>query len=67
MCRSPTCRQQLRLAWMEKGVYVGFADGAVWFLRRDMPLDGLERFFTINGAGGNDRDVCPISHNLGSV
>ena len=32
------------------GVHVIFADGAVWFLRADVPLDDLKHFFTIEGA-----------------
>ena len=33
-----------------RGVHVIFADGAVWFLRADVPLDELKKFFTIEGA-----------------
>jgi hypothetical protein len=32
------------------GVHVIFADGAVWFLRADVPLGQLRKFFTIEGA-----------------
>jgi hypothetical protein len=38
------------------GVHVLFADGQVWFLRRDVPLDDLRKFFTINGAKRYDRE-----------
>jgi hypothetical protein len=31
------------------GVHVIFADGAVWFLRADVPLGELRKFFTIEG------------------
>lgn len=39
-----------------RGVFVVFADGAVWFLHRDVPLDDLKKFFTIEGAKRYDRD-----------
>lgn len=32
------------------GVHVVFADGAVWYLRADVPLEDLKKFFTIEGA-----------------
>lgn len=38
------------------GVHVLFADGAVWFLRPDTPLDGLKKFFTIEGAKRHNRE-----------
>jgi hypothetical protein len=40
-----------------RGVHVGFADGFVWFLRNDVPLEKLKKFLTIDGASENDRDV----------
>jgi hypothetical protein len=39
------------------GVHVGFADGFVWFLRPEVPVDVLKKFFTIEGARRNSRDV----------
>jgi hypothetical protein len=39
-----------------RGVLVAFADGKVWFLRADVPLDELKKFFTIEGAKRNDRE-----------
>lgn len=39
-----------------KGVHVAFADGVVWHLRSDTPLDDLKRFFTIKGAKQYDRE-----------
>lgn len=38
-----------------KGVHVAFADGNVWFLRRDVPIGDIKRFFTIEGAKTHDR------------
>jgi len=38
------------------GVHVLFADGAVWFLRADVPLGELTEFFTIEGAKRYDRE-----------
>jgi len=38
------------------GVHVLFADGAVWFLRADVPLGELREFFTIEGAKRYDRE-----------
>lgn len=38
------------------GVHVVFADGAVWFLRSDTPLEELKKFFTIDGAKQFDRE-----------
>ena len=40
-----------------RGVHVVFADGLVWFLSRDVPLEKLKKFFTIDGARKNDRNV----------
>lgn len=39
----------------QEGVHVAFADGAVWFLRQEMPREYLSRFFTIRGATRYDR------------
>jgi hypothetical protein len=33
-----------------------FADGAVWFLRRDVPFEDLKKFFTVDGASAFDRE-----------
>lgn len=38
-----------------EGVLVGFADGQVWFLRNDVPLQDLLAFMTIPGAKESDR------------
>lgn len=38
------------------GFNVLFADGAVWFLKADVPLENVEKFFTIDGAERYDRD-----------
>lgn len=38
------------------GFHVAFADGTVWFIRKDIPFDRLRRFFTIEGARTADRD-----------
>lgn len=38
------------------GVHVLLADGTVWFLRAEVPLDDLKKFFTIEGAKKYDRD-----------
>lgn len=38
-----------------RGVHVLFADGTVWFLRREVPLQDLKKFFTIRGAEQYDR------------
>jgi hypothetical protein len=40
-----------------RGVHVVFADGALWFLKNDVPLENLKKFFTIDGAKKNDRNV----------
>jgi len=37
------------------GVLVLFADGAVWFLKADVPVADLKKFFTIEGAKRYDR------------
>ncbi len=39
-----------------KGVHVVFADQSVWYLRKDVPLDVLRTFFTIEGARRFDRE-----------
>jgi hypothetical protein len=39
-----------------QGVHVLFADGRVWYLRADVPLDDLKKFFTIAGAREHDRE-----------
>jgi hypothetical protein len=46
------------------GVHVLFADGSVWVLRPDVPLEDLKKFFTIEGAKRYDRDqvLGPYSH-----
>jgi len=38
------------------GFHVAFADCSVWFLRRDVPLADVEKFFTIAGAARYDRN-----------
>ena len=38
------------------GVHVLFADGWVWVLRPDVPLEDLTKFFTIEGAKRYDRE-----------
>jgi hypothetical protein len=39
-----------------EGVMVAFADGAIWHLRRDIPLADLKKFFTIEGAKEYNRE-----------
>jgi hypothetical protein len=39
-----------------EGLHVLFADAAVWYLRADVPLDDLKKFFTIAGAKQYDRE-----------
>ncbi|MHC4177455.1 MAG: DUF1559 family PulG-like putative transporter [Planctomycetota bacterium] len=39
------------------GVHVLFANGEVWFLRREVPLADLKKFFTIEGAKRYDREM----------
>jgi hypothetical protein len=39
------------------GVHVEFADGLDWFLRSDVPVDNLRKFFTIDAARENDRNM----------
>jgi hypothetical protein len=38
------------------GVLVLFADGEVWFVPADVPLEDLAKFFTIEGAKEHDRE-----------
>jgi hypothetical protein len=38
------------------GVRVIFADFVVWFLRSDVPLEDLKKFFTLEGAKSNSRE-----------
>jgi len=38
------------------GVHVLFADAAVWYLRKEVPLDDLKKFFTVAGAKQFDRE-----------
>lgn len=38
------------------GLHVLFADGTVWFLRRDVPLAELRKFCTVDGARRHDRE-----------
>ena len=38
------------------GLYVGFADGAVWLLKNDVPFETLEKLFTVSGAKKNKRE-----------
>lgn len=40
-----------------EGLFVAFADGNVWFLKSDVPLEDLKLFFTIDGAAKSDRKV----------
>ena len=37
--------------------YVGFADRSVWLLRADIPFEVLSRFFTVEEARRQDRDL----------
>ena len=39
-----------------RGFHVAFADGQVWFIRRDTPFEILEKFLTVEGAFSVDRD-----------
>jgi hypothetical protein len=32
------------------GVHVLFADGTVWYLHKEVPLDDLKKFFTVENA-----------------
>ncbi len=38
-----------------EGVYVVFADGEVWYLRKDVPLDNVRKFLTIESATNHNR------------
>jgi hypothetical protein len=38
------------------GLCVLFADGAVWFLKSEVPLENLRKFFTIESAKQHDRE-----------
>jgi prepilin-type processing-associated H-X9-DG protein len=38
------------------GLHVLFADGSVWFIPSTVPLEGLKKFFTIEGARAHDRE-----------
>lgn len=46
------------------GMHVAFADGAVWFLRKDVPWEDLKKFFTLEGARQLDRErvLGPYAH-----
>lgn len=44
------------------GVHVLFADGSVWFLDADTPLDDIAKFFTIAGAKQFDREKILAAH-----
>ena len=50
-----------------RGVHVGFADGVVWFLTRDVPLDDLRKFFTVKGATRYDREFVLESYLIREV
>lgn len=39
-----------------EGVFVGFADGQVWYLDRSIPFERLRKFFTVSGARNSERD-----------
>jgi prepilin-type processing-associated H-X9-DG protein len=39
-----------------KGVHVGFADGAVWRLSKDVPIHDLKKLCTLEGATQHDRE-----------
>ena len=39
-----------------RGLCVLFADGTVWFLNSEVPLENLKKFFTIEGAKQHDRE-----------
>jgi hypothetical protein len=38
------------------GFHVLFADGQIWFLSPSVPLEELQKFFTLDGAKAHDRD-----------
>jgi hypothetical protein len=38
------------------GFHVLFADGQIWFLSSDVPLEKVQKFFTIDGAKKHDRE-----------
>lgn len=40
-----------------QGLFVAFADGEVWFLTSNVPLENLKQFLTIDGAAKCDRKV----------
>ena len=46
------------------GVHVLFADASVWFLSKEVPLDDLKRFFTVEGAKQHDRDQVLAPYRL---
>lgn len=37
------------------GYLVAFADGAVWYIRKDVPREAISKFFTVKEARQNDR------------
>jgi hypothetical protein len=39
-----------------EGFLVGFIDGAVWWIRKDVPQEVILPFLTLEGAGKHDRD-----------
>lgn len=41
----------------EDGFLVGFADGAVWFLRKDIPTNVILPFMSISGDRKRDRSI----------
>jgi hypothetical protein len=47
------------------GVTVVFADGNVWFLRADVPLADLKKFFTIDGAKKHNREALLGPYRVG--
>ena len=40
-----------------EGFLVGFVDGSVWLIRKDVPHEVIAPFFTLEGAAAHDRDV----------
>ena len=48
------------------GLHVGFADGAVWYLDKSVPLETLKRFFTVKGARECDREEVLLPYRSGA-
>jgi hypothetical protein len=39
-----------------EGFIIAFVDGAIWFIRKDVPHEAIAPFLTLEGARSHDRD-----------